>query len=162
MLLLGLGLLILALGVIYQVFVLTEADPQYVMYFPSRSTALLAREMFPGAGTLEERIARMEEGPLDPDHLPLLPEGARVLGYTLEGGVLTLDFSLEFKTQHGGGTLGELVTLYGIANSFVDGTRIQGVLFRLEGEPLLTLSGHVSLESPLGVDLSLMGTQENQ
>lgn len=84
---------------------------------------------------------------------PILPPGARLLGYGEQDGIATLDFSKELVTAHPGGSMSELLTIYGLVNTLaVNLPHIRKVRILVEAQPVETLKGHVDLRQPVAAD----------
>lgn len=84
---------------------------------------------------------------------PILPPGTRLLGYSQQDGVATLDFSKELVTAHPGGSMSELLTVYGLVNTLaVNFPHIRKVRILVEDQPVETLKGHVDLRQPIAAD----------
>ena len=78
------------------------------------------------------------------------PADSRLLGVSIENGIVTLDLSSEFRASIGSGFVG-LPGLFQLAHVVYTVTQfpeIEGVLFKLEGRPLPV---------PAGTDSSLQG-----
>ncbi len=88
---------------------------------------------------------------------PILPAQAALRGITLgEQGLATVNFSSDLLAGHPGGSMAELLTVYGVVDTLaVNFPYLRQVRFLVEGEPLATLKGHVDLRQPLVADFSL-------
>lgn len=81
---------------------------------------------------------------------PVAPESRVRETWVSPGGIAYLDFERSFYDFAGGGSLGELHTIYGIiATLTVSFPEIVAVQFLLDGERMETLAGHVDLSRPL-------------
>lgn len=81
---------------------------------------------------------------------PVAPESRVRETWVSPGGVAYLDFERSFYDFSGGGSLGELHTIYGIvATLTVSFPEIVAVQFLLDGKRMETLAGHVDLSRPL-------------
>lgn len=81
---------------------------------------------------------------------PVAPEARVRETWVSPGGIAYLDFERSFYDFSGGGSLGELHTIYGIvATLTVSFPEIIAVQFLLEGTRMETLAGHVDLSRPL-------------
>jgi len=81
---------------------------------------------------------------------PVAPEVQVRETWVSPGGIAYLDFDRSFFDFSGSGSLGELHTIYGIvATVTVSFPEIVAVQFLLEGEPMITLAGHIDLSRPL-------------
>ena len=87
----------------------------------------------------------------------LLPAQTLLRGITLgDQGLATVNFSSDLVAGHPGGSMSELLTVYGVADTLaVNFPYLRQVRFMVEGEPLATLKGHVDLRQPLVPDFSL-------
>jgi hypothetical protein len=75
--------------------------------------------------------------------------------YLSEGGDLFVDLTSQLTTQHPGGALEELFTVYTIVNSVtVTLPAITRVQILIDGKEVDTLAGHVDLRNPLSRNLS--------
>jgi spore germination protein GerM len=84
---------------------------------------------------------------------PVLPPGVRLLGYSQQEGIATLDFSKELVAAHPGGSMSELLTVYGLVNTLaVNFPHIRKVRILVEEQPVETLKGHVDLRQPIAAD----------
>lgn len=137
----------------------TEALPkrEVILYFGSSdgfSLVAEAREL-PDGGNAQLAKAAVEAlvgGPRT-ELTPILPAGARLLGYAEQDGVATLDFSRDLVAAHPGGSMSELLTVYGLVDTLaVNLPHIRKVRFLVEGRPIETLKGHVDLRRPLAAD----------
>ncbi len=81
---------------------------------------------------------------------PVAPESRLRETWVSPGGIAYLDFENSFYDFSGGGSLGELHTIYGIvATLTVSFPGIVAVQFLLDGQRMETLAGHVDLSRPL-------------
>ncbi|MBE3582545.1 MAG: GerMN domain-containing protein [Limnochordaceae bacterium] len=113
-----------------------------------------------GGGVISEVIGRLLAGP--PAGLYLVnpfPAGTRLLGWQWvepTQGVLRVNLSGELVAGHGGGTSGELATVYTLVDTLTLLPGVKAVELWVEGRPLDTLAGHLDLRGPLTSDLSLV------
>lgn len=96
------------------------------------------------------------EGPRDPQHVRVIPQGTRLLDWKLEGEVAVLNFSRELIENHPGGSSAELQTVFSIVNTVTSIPGIQAVRILIEGEQVESLAGHVDLTEPLDYSAELM------
>jgi spore germination protein GerM len=94
-------------------------------------------------------LSGLIQGPAGAGETTTLPEGTEVLGLELKAGTLAVNFSPELKSNHYGGSAGEILTIYSIVNSLTSLPDIEQVQILLEGEPVETLAGHVEITDPL-------------
>ncbi len=80
-----------------------------------------------------------------------LPPGTRLLSVKLKGDILYADFSRELIERHGGGSSGELITVYSIVNTVtLNFPQIKKVQILVEGQKKDTIAGHIDISEPLG------------
>lgn len=90
---------------------------------------------------------------------PILPASATLRGVAVVGSEVQLDFSRALIDSHPGGTLSELLTLYGLADTIaVNFPHLRQLRILVEGSAIDTLKGHVDLRQPLVPDFSLIVT----
>jgi germination protein M len=77
-----------------------------------------------------------------------IPEGTRLLGLVIRGGTAYVNVSSEFRSHHGGGSTGEILTLYSVVNTLTEFSDVQNVRFMLDGKPLNTFI-HMDLSQGL-------------
>ncbi len=81
---------------------------------------------------------------------PVAPESRVREVWVSRGGIAYIDFSRSFADFSGGGSLGELHTVYSIVATLTESfPEIFAVQFLVEGERIETLAGHVDLSRPL-------------
>lgn len=114
---------------------------------------ILLRGRSPELAVLEELIA----GPHNPRLRRTIPRGARVRSVRVEGGVAYVDWSREFRTQHWGGSAGDLTTIYSVVNTLTRLPHIQRVQLLLEGKKEEAILGHVDTSRPLAPRPEMVG-----
>jgi hypothetical protein len=78
-----------------------------------------------------------------------IPEGTRLLGVDIDGSTATVDLSGTFA--EGGGSAGTLARLGQVVYTLTQFSNVDGVLFRLDGEPVTTFGAEgVVLDGPVG------------
>ncbi len=154
-LLLILRILLLAAAILYLFFLF------YNNYFVENKAALYFSSVDANYLQVEERVLdkkgdlyfqlfeELKSGPKNDQLFRTIPEGSKLLDYELEAKVLTLNFSLELRDNHWGGSTGELMTIYSIVNTFTALDKVESVKILLEGEEVETLVGHLDLSQPL-------------
>ncbi|MDI3281439.1 MAG: GerMN domain-containing protein [Bacillota bacterium] len=128
------------------------SDAQARWLVPEQRRILL-RGRSPELAVLEELIA----GPRNPRLRRTIPRGARVLAVRTEGGVAYVDWSRELRSQHWGGSAGDLTTIYSIVNTLTRLSHIQQVQLLLEGKKEEAILGHVDTSRPLTPRPELVG-----
>lgn len=87
----------------------------------------------------------------------ILPAQVVLNDVSVEGSLVTVDFSPELISAHPGGTQSELLTVYGLANTFaVNYPHLRQMRVLVDGAPVATLKGHVDLRQPINPDFSLV------
>jgi len=97
----------------------------------------------------------IEESDSNKDHFPI-PKGTRLLSVSLKDEVAYVNFSEEFKRNHPGGSLGEILMIYSIVDTLTEFPEIKKVQILIGGAVVETLAGHIDLTSPLERDLSMV------
>lgn len=97
-------------------------------------------------------LAALADGPQAAHLWPTIPSGARVLSLVIENDVATVDYSAELRTNHGGGSAGETLTVASIVGTLSEFPDVDAVQILLENEVQETLVGHLSLTDPRAVD----------
>ncbi|ABA89959.1 germane superfamily protein [Syntrophotalea carbinolica DSM 2380] len=135
---------------------------EVILYFGSQdgfSLVAEAREVTDGdEGTLVAEIVQaLREGSRG-DLIPVLPAGTVLTGYSEQDGIATLDFNRDLIAAHPGGSMSELLTVYGLVNTLaVNLPHIRKVSILVEGQAVETLKGHVDLRQPLAADFRFAG-----
>lgn len=110
------------------------------------------------AECLQTTVEALLAGPLGP-LAPVLPRQAAVRGVSVAGSELQLDFSRALIDSHPGGTLGELLSVYGVTNTVaVNFPQFRQVRLLVEGVSVETLKGHIDLRQPFVPDFGLIVT----
>lgn len=101
---------------------------------------------------LEETIQALINGPIG-DLVPILPAHTRLRAVSEQDGLATVDFSSELISGHPGGSVSELFTAYGLANTLAENfPYIRQVRILVEGSEVASLKGHVDLREPISAD----------
>lgn len=131
------------------------SGPFYAVYFAAPKGEQLIPEFRLGAGTIEQRLAALLEGPRSADLSRTLPNGVQVLDYGQLGNLLIVNFSHHLVTNHPGGSNGEILTVYSIVNTLVGVAGIERVQILVEHKSIDTLAGHLNLREPLRKDYTV-------
>jgi sporulation and spore germination protein len=142
----------------------TDPPLDVKIFFPAASgEPLLAAEdqtIFK-SGELGNRakqiLQKLEAGPHADTMFPSLPKDAKVQDlFISEQGTAFIDFSDAIATNHPGGVLNELATIYSIVDSLIYNLpEIKQVKILVGGVEKETLAGHCLLLLPLDMDLSI-------
>jgi len=139
-----------------------EKAPQTMtitLYFADEQAKYLLpekREIRKTEAIARAAIKELIKGPKESGHFPTIPEGTRLLGIRIEGGIAYVDFSKEFVERHPGGSAGETMTIYSIVNTLAEFPSIQRVKFLVGGKEIETLAGHMDLTEPIAPDTDLI------
>ena len=84
------------------------------------------------------------------------PRGTRLRSvYLADDGILFVDLSAEVTTEHSGGSLDELLTVYALVNALTTNVaEIGAVQILVDGGEVDTLAGHIDLRQPLTPNLT--------
>jgi germination protein M len=88
----------------------------------------------------------------------IIPKGTKLLNYSEEKGIATVNFSKEFINNYIGGSAGETMTIYSIVNSLTELENISSVLFLIEGKKVDYFS-HYEFNKPFTREESLIKTE---
>lgn len=128
-----------------------------IVYFSDSNAEYLVPEHRIVSNTEEESIiSELIKGPENPENHPTIPNGARLLSIKVEDNTCIVNFSKEFKENHGGGTTGEIMTIYSVVNSLTELEDIKKVEFLIEGKKEKTLAGHLIFDEPFKRDKQLI------
>ena len=121
------------------------------------------REVPFGEGVLEQarHIVEAQLAPAPPPLASAIPEGTTLRAlYVTERGDAFVDLSAEARTNHTGGALDELFTVYAIVDALtVNLPAIARVQILIEGREVDTLTGHVDLRHPLRKSLQWVSNE---
>jgi len=137
-----------------------------VLYFGSPDGSFLVAEGRQIADCLNEEdclrgtVQALVDGPVT-DLVAVIPSHAQIRSVTSSAGAVTADFSRELVSGHPGGSVSELLTIYGLANTLAENfPHLRQVRILVEGAPLETLKGHVDLREPVKADFSFTNPPE--
>jgi spore germination protein GerM len=108
-----------------------------------------------------EQIVRAQLAPAPPPLVSAIPDGTALRAfYITERGDAFVDVSMDARTNHTGGALDELFTVYTIVDALtVNLPAITRVQILIEGREVDTLAGHVDLRNPLQKNLQWVRTE---
>ncbi|NMB00681.1 MAG: GerMN domain-containing protein [Firmicutes bacterium] len=133
-------------------------EPFYPVYYGSPEGDLLEPEFHHGIASIDQVLADLLAGPRLNHLIGIIPPETKVLGYHKTGGTLYVNFSHHLATNHPGGSMGEIMTVYGIVNSLTEISGVEKVQILLENQMVFTLAGHLDLTEPLHKDYAILGT----
>ncbi len=93
--------------------------------------------------------------PQDAKYDDVVPIGTKVLGLKVQDGIAYADFSKELAKK-GMGSYNEMMLCYAITNTLTEFDEIKKVQILVEGQKIVTISGHMDLEDPLTRNKSLL------
>lgn len=133
---------------------------EVLLYFADPEGVYLVSETQQIAGCEEDSdcirnlFSALVSGPQG-ELLPILPAQAEVLSVELRDDLVLVDFNSAFVHSHPGGSLSELLTVYGLVNSLaVNFPYLKQLQILVEGKPVARLKGHVGLVQPIMADFS--------
>ena len=108
----------------------------------------------------KEAILELIRGPKG-KLIPTLPPRTKLLTLQISGaGLAKVNFSLALSKDHPGGSSGEVMTLYSIVNSLsLNFPQIKKVQILIDGKPVETITGHLSLKQPVSPKPDLIKKQ---
>jgi len=107
-----------------------------------------------------ETIIELIKGPKG-KLIPTLPPRTELLTLEIsDAGVAKVNFSPALSKDHPGGSSAEMMTVYSIVNSLsLNFPQIKRVQFLIDGRPIATIVGHLSLEQPVSPKPDLIKRQ---
>lgn len=154
-LLLLLRILLLTAAVLYLFFLFYNnylLEKKFKVYFSTADAAYLkaeSRKIDEDSDLYFQIFEELKAGPESNKLSETIPEDSQLLDYQLDNKLLTLNFNLALKTNHWGGSTGELLTVYSIVNSYTALSEVESVKILLAGEEVESLVGHLDLTQPL-------------
>jgi spore germination protein GerM len=135
---------------------------EVILYFSSGDGQTLLAESRQITGCeldedcLSETVRALIAGP-SAEMVPILPARTTLRNLTVDGSLVTVDFSRDLIDAHPGGTQSELLTVYGLTDTLtVNFPHLRQVQILVEGAPVATLKGHVDLRRPVYPDFSFV------
>ncbi|KJS83524.1 MAG: hypothetical protein JM58_12505 [Peptococcaceae bacterium BICA1-8] len=109
-------------------------------------------------GIARQTINALIEGPdFQSGLLPTIPAGASLLDINVkEDGLCIVDFSEELVANMPGGELNEQLTVYSIVNTLCQFPTVERVEFRVDGQKMDTLLGHINLNPAVSTNAQLV------
>lgn len=107
-----------------------------------------------------ETVVELIKGPKG-KLIPTLPPRTELLTLEIsDAGVAKVNFSPALSKDHPGGSSAEMMTVYSIVNSLsLNFPQIKRVQFLIDGKPIATIVGHLSLEQPVSPKPDLIKRQ---
>ena len=133
---------------------------EVILYFAAGDATHLVTETRELADCPDEQeclratVQALLDGPVSP-LLPILPAQAKLRGASVADGVVTVDFDNELISGHPGGSISELLTVYGLADTLAANfPALRQLRILVEGAPVESLKGHVDLRQPIAADFT--------
>lgn len=134
---------------VYREVILYFADPAVGFLIPETRELADCDE---DTACVKQVVESLIQGPSG-DAVPVLSPEVKVRRVIIDGETATIDFSRELVSRHPGGSISELLTVYGVTNTVaVNFPHLRQVRFLIEGEAVETLRGHVGLHGPIPAD----------
>jgi len=153
-------------GPLFEKLSLVEERKEFVLYFSDQDGEYLIGEKrkiikkgdFKDEG--KEVIDELIKGPRG-KLIPTLPSRTKCLSLKLnEKGVATVNFNKALSKEHPGGSSAEILTVYSVVNSLTQNfPQIKQVQILIEGKPVETIAGHLSLKQPIASNPDLIKKQ---
>jgi spore germination protein GerM len=136
-----------------------EKKKNVFLYFSDSECEYLVaerREIFSKTNVKEEAketINELIKGPKS-ELVPTISPQTKLLDLQIqEEGLATVDFDKTLASDHPGGSSAEILTIYSIVNSLnLNFPQIKRVWFLVEGQPVESIAGHLSLKKPVSPD----------
>ena len=116
------------------------------------------REILFGAGTAEQarRIVEAQLEPVQPPVASAIPDGTKLKElFISDKGEAYVNLSSEVSTNHPGGSLDEILTVYTLVDALTDNLpAVTSVQILIDGKEVDTLAGHVDLRRPLAKNMT--------
>jgi hypothetical protein len=132
------------------------------LYFASANgTGLVAEgrdiaDCLAEADCLKATVQALIDGPVG-DLTPVFPPQALLRGISTNGSEVQVDFDRALVDNHPGGSWGELLTVYALADTIaVNFPHLRQVRILVEGAAVETIKGHVDLRQPVNPDFRLL------
>ena len=109
-------------------------------------------------------LQKLQDGPHGEGMVPSLPKDAKAQDlFISQDGTAFINFSNAIATNHPGGVLNELATIYSVVNSLTYNLQeIKEVKILIGGVEKETLAGHCLLLLPLSLDLSITNVKREE
>lgn len=142
----------------------TPLDKKEVyLYFGSATDTCLVAEKRTVHGGDPTRLSRniidtLISGPVRKNLVRTLPEGASCRAFYLtDRGTAYVDFTVDIRDRHPGGSEAELLAIYSIVNSLVlNVDEVKKVKILIEGREADTLAGHIDLRFPFDANMRMV------
>lgn len=107
---------------------------------------------------VEENVLRQLIYELPPEGMATaIPEGSEIKHIYVNNGICYIDMNEAFRSNHYGGSTGEMMTVYSIVNTMTSLPYIRRVQFLIEGEKTSEYKGHLDFSTLFEYNLDLVG-----
>ena len=133
------------------------------LYFPQGDSDYLIKEeraIGGDTGMEEAAILALMEGPQTEGLTPSIPEGTELLDFHMDGKVAVIDFSEEIRTNHAGGSTGEMTTIFSIADTMGGLPTVERVKILIQGQEAETLLGHLDISGEIEPNMDIVKEAE--
>lgn len=130
------------------------SDDQAMFLIPETREVKMNTAAKTASTTAEAIVNELIAGPADSKLIATIPPGTKLLSLKITDEIAYVDFNEEFKTNHPGGSSGEIMTLNSIVNSLTELPEIKQVQILINGKTAETLAGHMDLSQALSRDES--------
>lgn len=138
-----------------------------VLYFvaPAGFSLVSEEQQIPGCNDERQCVAQTFEALAAGSQTlqPVIPVRTRILGVDIEGDLARINFSRDLVNGHPGGSLSELLTVYGLTNTLaVNFPHLRRLQILVAGEVEATLRGHVDISRPIKAEFRYSQAPESQ
>ncbi len=140
-----------------------EKKKEMVLYFSDGEEEFLVGERrdLPKTGSTQEEakeaIVELIHGPRG-KLIPTLPSKTKLIALQIDDqGLAKVNFTRALTQDHPGGSSAEIMTVYSVVNSLaLNFPEIKKVQILVEGKEIETITGHLSLDKPIGPNPNLI------
>jgi len=136
---------------------------EFILYFSDKNELFLVPEKryIPQEKSPDAQAARLVKALIDGSksgHVNTFPAKAGVKGVKIVSDRTALvNFNREFIKNHPGGTTSEIATIFSLANTLIRNIpSIQSVKIYVEGKPIDSIKGHVSVQGAFHMEKDLI------
>ena len=137
----------------------------FTLYFGDNQAMYLKgeeRTVTKSGNIAELMVNELIKGPEAKDSVATIPRETKLLSLEITGGVAYANFSKEIKTNHWGGSAGEMMTVFSVVNTLAQLQEINKVQFLIEGEKQEAIWGHYYTLEPMEPDPNLISPVADQ
>ncbi len=122
------------------------------LYYPDEEGEWLVGvpATFAAEGRYQAAVEALTAGTEEKGLIGIFPPGVKVRSVTVKDGVATVDFSRELIDKFVGGSTGEEMLVFSLANTLTEFPEIKKVRITVEGNRPDTIAGHLDSSAPFG------------